>query len=113
MLFSNFRIEGEDYFQEEQYVPAFYFRVLQPMDRHTRTPLNRHIYVYSFALHPEKHQPSGTYNFSKIDHRYIRFLLNPVNFTNSEKNEYKITIFARNYNLLTISNGMGMVEYAA
>lgn len=113
MLFTNFRIEGEDYFQEEQYVPAFYFRVYQPMERHTRTPLNRHIYLYSFALHPEKHQPSGTYNFSKIDHRYMRFLLNPVNFTNSDNNEYKITIFARNYNLLTISNGMGMVEYAA
>ena len=32
-----------------------------------RTEHTIHIYVYSFALKPEEHQPSGTCNFSRID----------------------------------------------
>jgi hypothetical protein len=31
------------------------------------------IYCYSFALHPEKHQPSGTCNFSKLENAQLEF----------------------------------------
>ena len=32
--------------------------------------LNESIGVYSFALKPEEHQPSGTCNFSRIDNAH-------------------------------------------
>jgi len=111
VLFANLRIEGNDYFQEEKNMPSMYWRLIQPATAHTRVPINRHIYLYSFALKPESHQPSGTYNFSKIDHRYLRLLLNPKNITNSDTNEYIINVFATNYNILTIEHGVGTLEY--
>ena len=111
VLFANFRIEGEDYFQEEKNLISMYWRLVQPIASHTRVPINRHIYMYSFALKPEETQPTGTYNFSKIDHRYIRFLLNPRNVTNSDTNEYIINVFAVNYNVFTVEHGVGTLEF--
>ena len=111
VLFANLRIEGNDYFQEEKNMPSMYWRLIQPAAAHTRVPINRHIYLYSFALKPEEHQPSGTYNFSKIDHRYLRLLLNPTNVTKTDTNEYIINVFATNYNILTIEHGVGTLEY--
>jgi hypothetical protein len=35
----------------------------------------KYIYVYSFALKPEDHQPSGASNFSKIDTVRLEFAL--------------------------------------
>tara|TARA_B000000557_G_scaffold53185_1_gene40965 strand:- start:83 stop:1396 length:1314 start_codon:yes stop_codon:yes gene_type:complete len=113
VLFTNFRIEGTYYFQEEEDVPVFYFRIVQPQYRHSRTPVNRYIYLYSFSLNPEEYQPSGSYNFSKIDHRFMRLFLNPINTENTDTNEYNINVFATNYNLLTIEGGMGFIEYSA
>ena len=42
-----------------------YFDVVQPFQHHTRHP-DTGINVYSFALRPEEHQPSGTCNFSRL-----------------------------------------------
>jgi len=58
------------------------------------------IAVYSFALKPEEHQPSGTCNFSRIDNAQLTGL-------NSEH-----TIFAVNYNVLRIMSGMGGLAYS-
>jgi hypothetical protein len=44
-----------------------YFNWVQPFEAHTNVPESRGINVYSFALQPEAHQPSGTCNFSRID----------------------------------------------
>jgi len=43
-----------------------YFRMVQPYQHHTNIP-DSFIYNYSFALHPEEPQPSGSCNFSRID----------------------------------------------
>ena len=50
---------------------ATFFRTMQPYKYHSNTPggiskakKKQFIYVYSFALHPEDYQPSGSYNFS-------------------------------------------------
>ena len=56
--------------------------------------------VYSFALKPEEHQPSGTCNFSRIDNAQLTGL------TNASK------IFAVNYNVLRIMSGMGGLAYS-
>ena len=60
------------------------------------------IAVYSFALKPEEHQPSGTCNFSRIDNAQL--------VGSSEAKADKI--FAVNYNVLRIMSGMGGLAYS-
>ena len=60
------------------------------------------ICVYSFALKPEEHQPSGTCNFSRIDNAQL------VGSSACTPD----TIFAVNYNVLRIMSGMGGLAYS-
>ena len=64
--------------------------------------MNDSIAVYSFALKPEEHQPSGTCNFSRIDNAQL------VNVGNGDAD----IIFAVNYNVLRIMSGMGGLAYS-
>jgi len=66
---------------------------------------NDSICVYSFALKPEEHQPSGTCNFSRIDN---------ANLTVTEGSGFDSSsiIFAVNYNVLRIMSGMGGLAYS-
>jgi hypothetical protein len=57
------QLNGHDRFDEQ---PGEYFNYVQPYQHHTHTPADG-INVYSFGLHPEQHQPSGTANLSRID----------------------------------------------
>lgn len=83
-----------------------YYRVLQPYDYNLNITSYDKIYTYSFSLKPDQYQPSGSCNFSKIDNPELRF-----NSNNSYDN-YQITIFAVNYNILRIMNGMGGLLYS-
>jgi len=65
------------------------------------------IYLYSFALKPEEHQPSGTCNFSRLDN--AKLICSGGNFGLST-NTYKI--FAVNYNVLRIMSGMAGLAYS-
>ena len=58
--------------------------------------------VYSFALKPEEHQPSGTCNFSRIDNAQLVL-------TNTAQ---ELEIYAVNYNVLRIMSGMGGLAYS-
>ena len=62
------------------------------------------IYVLSFALKPEEHQPSGTQNFSRLDYQEFR-----VNIFNTYPIEQRFNCFmyAVNYNVFRIIGGMG------
>ena len=62
------------------------------------------IFVYSFALKPEEHQPSGTCNFSRIDNAQLS--CSAATVTSS------INIYAVNYNVLRIMSGMGGLAYS-
>ena len=66
--------------------------------------LNDSIGVYSFALKPEEHQPSGTCNFSRIDNAE---LVGGGTGTQAITN-----VFAINYNVLRIMSGMGGLAYS-
>ena len=66
--------------------------------------MNKQINVYSFALQPEEHQPSGTCNFSRIDNA----MLNTV----GQHNLANENIYAVNYNVLRIMSGMGGLAYS-
>ena len=84
---------------------ADYFRLLIPYQRHTRTP-GKHIYVYSFSLNPEQNQPSGTCNFSRIDNSELHLSLK------STLSSSRVRVYATNYNILRIINGMGGLAYS-
>ena len=62
------QLNGQDRFSERE---GTYFDLVQPYQHHTRTP-DTGINVYSFALRPEEHQPSGTCNFSRIDNATLQ-----------------------------------------
>jgi hypothetical protein len=64
--------------------------------------LARDTNVYSFALKPEEHQPSGTCNFSRIDTAYLEF----------DGSATVEVIYAVNYNVLRIMSGMGGLAYS-
>jgi len=65
---------------------------------------NDGIAVYSFALKPEEHQPSGTCNFSRIDNAQL---------VAGTGGSYSATfIYAINYNVLRIMSGMGGLAYS-
>ena len=63
--------------------------------------MKKNIYVYSFCLNPEEHQPSGSCNFSSFDDCKL-------NFTSNVSID---TIFAMNYNILRISNGLVSLRF--
>ena len=82
------------------------------------------ISVYSFALKPEEHQPSGTCNFSRIDNaQLVGSSLQVWQATGDNTTAMglisamtspivKLTIFAVNYNVLRIMSGMGGLAYS-
>ena len=61
------------------------------------------IAVYSFALKPEEHQPSGTCNFSRIDNAQLKC---------STTTGGNMNIYAVNYNVLRVMSGMGGLAYS-
>jgi hypothetical protein len=61
-----------------------------------------HINVYSFALKPEEHQPSGTCNFSRIDTAHLEF---------GASTQVDV-IYVLNYNVLRVMSGMGGLAYS-
>ena len=95
-------INGKERFSPRN---ANHFRLEIPYKRHTRIPDN-FIYVYSFSLKPEQIQPSGTCNFSIIDNSDL-FVTYKDNILES-----KTRVYAINYNILNIKNGMGGIAYS-
>jgi len=82
-----------------------YFSLVQPYQHHENTPDKFHegINVYSFAIKPEEHQPSGTLNMSRIDTAVLSL---------SSQITGNISIYAVNYNVLRILSGMGGLAYS-
>ena len=102
-------LDGYDRFEKRG---PLYFRLQQPYERHTTTPVNSFIYNYSFALRPEDAQPTGTMNASRIDSIVWQIQMNPV-LSNTCLPEYKqrgnchIVIYGHNYNVFRVINGFG------
>jgi len=100
------QLNGQDRFSERE---GSYFDLVQPFFAHTRTP-DTGINVYSFALRPEEHQPSGTCNFSRIDNATLQLVLS--NATVEGTSTAKVRVYATNYNVLRIMSGMGGLAYS-
>jgi hypothetical protein len=97
-------LNGNDRFAERN---GSYFNMVQPFQHHENVPSNAGINVYSFALKPEEHQPSGTLNMSRIDTAVLNLTTNSVDTTNDALNVYAV-----NYNVLRIMSGMGGIAYS-
>ena len=100
------QLNGQDRFSERE---GSYFSWVQPYQSHTRNP-DEGINIYSFALRPEEHQPSGTCNFSRIDNATLQLVLS--NATVEGTKTAKVRVYATNYNVLRIMSGMGGLAYS-
>ena len=96
------QLNGNDRFAERT---GSYFSLVQPYQHHENTPDYFHegINVYSFAIKPEEHQPSGSLNMSRIDTAILSV---------SSSVEGNIFIYTTNYNVLRILSGMGGLAYS-
>ena len=123
------QLNGQDRFDERY---GDYFWKVQPYQHHTGggfgpirratttsssiTPATANpINVYSFAIQPEEHQPSGTCNFSRIDNATLVFdsVTSGVAGTYPTKAyPYNFRIYAVNYNIFRIMSGMGGLAYS-
>jgi len=103
---ANIQLNGQDRFSERE---GPYFNLVQPFQHHTNIPAVG-INVYSFALNPEEHQPSGTCNFSRIDNATLNVTV--TNNTVGNGSTAKLRIYATNYNVLRIMAGMGGLAYS-
>jgi len=99
-------LNGNDRFSERN---GSYFNTIQPYQHHENVPTNAGINVYSFALKPEEHQPSGTLNMSRIDTAVLNLNLNASYTANRDK---ALHVYAVNYNVLRILSGMGGLAYS-
>ena len=106
VVVAKLQLNGQDRFSERE---GSYFSWVQPYQAHTRNP-DEGINVYSFALRPEEHQPSGTCNFSRIDNATLQLVLS--NSTVEGTKTAKVRVYATNYNVLRIMSGMGGLNLA-
>ena len=97
------QLNGQDRFAEQD---GKYFNQVQSYYHHTGNPVPG-IYSYSFALKPEHHQPSGTCNFSRIDNATAVVTMKATTPKNTN-----FAMFAVNYNVLRVMDGMGGLAYS-
>ena len=103
------QLNGHDRFRKRQ---GDYFTDVQRYEHHTggfvRRVVNvpQYVHLYSFALKPEEHQPSGTCNFSRIDNAVL------VQTLSNESTARSLRVYAVNYNVLRIMSGMGGLAYS-
>jgi hypothetical protein len=100
------QLNGNDRFAVRE---GDYFNYVQPFQHHTNVPVHNSINVYSFALKPEDHQPSGTLNMSRID---TATLMVTADARDTGLSYEGVNIYAVNYNVLRILSGMGGLAYS-
>ena len=98
-------LNGQDRFKEQL---GKYFNQYQPFVYHSGCPYPG-IYVYSFALQPEEHQPTGTCNFSRIDNAQVAVSIKQGGISGAAPQQ---KLFAVNYNILRIQSGMGGLAFS-
>ena len=107
------QLNGHDRFRKRD---GDYFSTVQRYEHHsgarTAAATNNcvdsgEIYMYSFALKPEEHQPSGTCNFSRIDNAVLN-----VERLKTGTADGVLDVYAVNYNVLRIMSGMGGLAYS-
>lgn len=99
------QLNGIDRFHSRS---ANYFRLVQNYQFHTRYSV-KNIYTYSFGLYPEKFQPSGTCNMSKITNLVLYLDYSGINTTGQSQ---ILKVYGVNYNIFRIMSGMGGLSFS-
>ena len=122
LLNAKLQLNGQDRFTVRN---GSYFNQVQPYQTiGSNSPAG--IYLYSFALKPDEHQPSGTCNFSRIDNATLSLTYKQASVANddianlsSELTTYaratnltQLNIYAKNYNVLRVMSGMAGLAYS-
>lgn len=102
------QLNGHDRFDQRE---GNYFNLVQPYQHFTRMPCQG-INVYSFALNPVEHQPSGSCNMSRIDNATLSLTLSPFEGLYLDNDSAQLYIWTMNYNVLRITSGMGGIAYS-
>jgi len=105
MFTAKIMFNGVDRFDEKE---SEYFNYLQPYQHHTGNVIDG-LYLYSFSIEPEKFQPSGSCNMSRINN--IQFFMT-CNTPSNSSYTYNATFYVINYNFLRISSGLAGVVYS-
>ena len=113
VLSAKLQLNGHDRFQARD---GSYFNFVQPWQHFSNTPADG-VNVYSFALKPEEHQPSGTCNFSRIDNATLQVDLGTYNVNSTASNigsssNSTLNIYTVNYNVLRVMSGMAGTAYS-
>ncbi len=103
MISGQLLLEGSEIVEMKDNI---FFRSVLPLKYHTSVP-NNYIYTYPFALRPEAWQPSGACNMSAFSSKQLYVNISP------ELIDPIITIYALNYNILNIFDGLAGVEYSS
>jgi hypothetical protein len=88
-----------------------YFRLVVPYGHHTRIPVDKKIYCYSFGLLPEEPSVTGSINFSRADTSHLLVTLDDS--FSSGTSSGRLQIFARSWQVLRIQAGLGAVLFAS
>jgi hypothetical protein len=108
------QLNGHDRFDERE---GAWFNYVQPEMYHRNTPKDG-INVYSFALYPEEHQPSGTANLSRIDSTTLTIRFTDSTYDSSLPPLYifnpqnRFWCYATNYNILRCLSGLCGLAYS-
>ena len=106
---ANIKFNGLDRIIKRDYK---YFNYVQPYEYH-RGSLPLGIGLYSFSLFPDKYQPSGFCNFSKIKVATLSLDTDEDFFSSlTSSDEMNLFIFTKSYNFLLIENGMAHILYS-
>jgi hypothetical protein len=114
------QLNGTDRFAQRR---GSYFRLCHAFQHFRKAP-SVGVYVYSFALYPREHTPSGTMNFSRVDSAIMRLETKAATLTDAAAatsedqtmvaalNQSKLEVYAKNYNVLLVQHGMGGVMFS-
>lgn len=111
--YSLLQFNGNDRFDRRE---GIYFNNVQAEAHHENIPKDG-INLYSFALYPEEHQPSGTANLSMIDNSTLILWFNDSTYENGLpdlryfNDNNQLFIFASSYNIFRVFSGLGAVAY--
>jgi Major capsid protein N-terminus/Large eukaryotic DNA virus major capsid protein len=94
---------GMDLFKDKD---AAFFNQLQPYTYHSNSP-RQGVYCYSFALYPEKVQPSGSFNATMINKTQLY-----VTLTDSDK-YYDAFVYSIYYNIFRVMSGSGAMVFTS
>jgi len=89
-----------------------YYNYIKPYEHHNGTPSDG-INMYSFSLEPEKVQPSGGANFSRIDDAAIVIKIKDSIIEEMRTNgrQFRLAIYGASYNILRVMSGMGGLAF--